>query len=111
MLGPVMVASFLLAGGLAGSLAAQDGGMPALESWLPLRADEVIDDAAKDLVIVRGNMELPGGKIEKSVVIVCSRNGHYAAFTNFATRTDDRFRVDAPVCDAVARVPGRAEQR
>jgi hypothetical protein len=110
MLARIAAVSFLFAGGPIGSLVAQTDALPPLETWLPLRADEVVDDAASKLGVVRGRIDLPNGKMETSV-IVCSRSGQYLAFTDASARTDDRYRVDAAVCDALARVPRRGEPR
>ena len=110
MLRSIAAFSFLFASALAGLLAAQTDALPPVQTWLPLRADEVLDDAAKNLVILRGRIDLPDGRTETSFVITCSRNGRYLAFTDFVAKTDDRYGVDAAVCEALARVPRRGER-
>jgi hypothetical protein len=105
MLTRIVVGSFLLTSFLAGSLAAQTGPSPSSDTWPPLRADEITEDTAENRVVLRGRMDFPDGRTETSVVIVCNRTHRYLAVTNFAATTDDRYGVDASVCDALARVP------
>lgn len=85
---------------LAATCAAQEPDAGHLLRLSQIRADEIIDDTARNLLVARGNIEFPDGAKIQDGEIVCDRGNGTLAVIDRAARTYDLYSVGAATCVA-----------